>query len=54
MADPVLFDFAVPDELLQEVVAKSSDPDVVAALERLAAKHGPRFAPDEGWKTLKP
>ncbi|MGD0391446.1 MAG: ATP-binding protein [Acidimicrobiales bacterium] len=33
MADPVLFDFAVPDELLQEVVAKSSDPDVVAALD---------------------
>ena len=33
MADPVLFDFAVPDELLQEVVAKSSDPEVVAALD---------------------
>ena len=33
MADPVLFDFAVPDELLQEAVAKSSDPEVVAALD---------------------
>ena len=33
MADPVLFDFAVPDELLQEVVAKSKDPEVVAALD---------------------
>ncbi len=33
MADPVLFDFAVPDELLQEVVAKSNDPEAVAALD---------------------
>ena len=30
MADQVLFDFAVPDELLEEVVAKSRDPDVIA------------------------
>ena len=28
--------------------------DVVSALERLTAKHGPRFAPDDGWKTLTP
>jgi 3-hydroxyacyl-CoA dehydrogenase/enoyl-CoA hydratase/3-hydroxybutyryl-CoA epimerase len=27
--------------------------EVVAALERLTAQHGPRFAPDEGWKALK-
>jgi ABC-type branched-subunit amino acid transport system ATPase component/sugar phosphate permease len=33
MADQVLFDFAVPDELLKEVVAKSSDPETVAALD---------------------
>src|ERR1700722_6851603 len=33
MADKVQFDFAVPEELLQEVVAKTSDPEVVAALE---------------------
>jgi ABC-type branched-subunit amino acid transport system ATPase component/sugar phosphate permease len=33
MADQVLFDFAVPDELLQEVVAKSRDPHAVAALD---------------------
>jgi ABC-type branched-subunit amino acid transport system ATPase component/sugar phosphate permease len=33
MADQVLFDFAVPDELLQEVVAKSRDPETVAALD---------------------
>ncbi len=33
MADQVLFDFAVPDELLKEVVAKSRDPDTVAALD---------------------
>jgi ABC-type branched-subunit amino acid transport system ATPase component/MFS family permease len=32
MADQVQFDFAVPDELLQEVVAKSGDPEVVADL----------------------
>ena len=31
MADQVLFDFAVPDELLKEVVAKSRDPEAVAA-----------------------
>jgi len=30
MPDQVLFDFAVPDELLEEVVAKSRDPEVVA------------------------
>ncbi len=33
MADQVVFDFAVPDELLKEVVAKSSDPETVAALD---------------------
>jgi ABC-type branched-subunit amino acid transport system ATPase component/sugar phosphate permease len=33
MADQPLFDFAVPDELLREVVAKKSDPETVAALE---------------------
>ena len=33
MADKVQFDFAVPEELLQEVVAKTSDPEVVAALD---------------------
>ncbi len=33
MADSVLFDFAVPDELLKEVVAKSGTPEVVADLE---------------------
>jgi len=33
MADQVMFDFAVPDELLKEVVAKSSDPETVAALD---------------------
>lgn len=32
MADQVLFDFAVPDELLQEVVAKSREPEAVADL----------------------
>src|SRR5665213_500797 len=32
MADPVAFDFAVPDELLQEVVAKSRNPEAVADL----------------------
>ncbi len=32
MADQVVFDFAVPDELLKEVVAKSSNPDAVADL----------------------
>ena len=32
MADQVQFDFAVPDELLQEVVAKSGNPEVVADL----------------------
>jgi 3-hydroxyacyl-CoA dehydrogenase/enoyl-CoA hydratase/3-hydroxybutyryl-CoA epimerase len=26
--------------------------EVTAALDRLAAKHGPRFAPDEGWKAM--
>jgi ABC-type branched-subunit amino acid transport system ATPase component/sugar phosphate permease len=30
MGDAPLFDFAVPDDLLKEVVAKTSDPDVVA------------------------
>src|SRR6202046_2643923 len=33
MADQPLFDFAVPDELLREVVAKKSDPETIAALE---------------------
>ena len=33
MADKVQFDFAVPEELLQEVVAKTSDPEVIAALD---------------------
>jgi ABC-type branched-subunit amino acid transport system ATPase component/MFS family permease len=33
MADPVLFDFAVPDELLKEAVAKSRDPAAIAALD---------------------
>jgi ABC-type branched-subunit amino acid transport system ATPase component/sugar phosphate permease len=33
MADEALFDFAVPDELLKEVVARSNDPKVVAALD---------------------
>ncbi len=33
MADQVLFDFAVPEELLKEVVAKSRDPEAVAALD---------------------
>ena len=33
MADQVLFDFAVPEELLKEVVAKSRDPGAVAALD---------------------
>ena len=32
MADQVLFDFAVPDELLQEAVAKSRDPEAIADL----------------------
>jgi ABC-type branched-subunit amino acid transport system ATPase component/sugar phosphate permease len=32
MADQVVFDFAVPDELLKEVVAKSSNPEAVADL----------------------
>jgi ABC-type branched-subunit amino acid transport system ATPase component/sugar phosphate permease len=32
MPDQVLFDFAVPDELLQEAVAKSRDPEVIADL----------------------
>ena len=32
MTDQALFDFAVPDELLQEVVAKSKDPEVIADL----------------------
>jgi len=32
MDDQVLFDFAVPDELLQEVVAKSADPEAIADL----------------------
>src|SRR5271156_3042960 len=32
MPDKVLFDFAVPDELLQEAVAKSRDPEVIADL----------------------
>ena len=27
--------------------------DVVAALERLAGEHGPRFAPDAGWQALR-
>jgi ABC-type branched-subunit amino acid transport system ATPase component/MFS family permease len=30
MADQALFDFAVPDELLEEVVAKSRDPEAIA------------------------
>src|SRR3984957_20280167 len=33
MADKVQFDFAVPEELLQEVVAKSSNPGDIAALD---------------------
>ncbi len=33
MADQVLFDFAVPEELLKEVVAKSRDPRAVASLD---------------------
>jgi ABC-type branched-subunit amino acid transport system ATPase component/sugar phosphate permease len=33
MTDQVVFDFAVPEELLKEVVAKSRDPQAVAALE---------------------
>ena len=33
MADQVVFDFAVPEELLKEVVAKSRDPQAVAALD---------------------
>ena len=33
MADQVVFDFAVPEELLKEVVAKSRDPETVAALD---------------------
>ena len=33
MADQVLFDFAVPDELLKEAVAKSGKPEVIAALD---------------------
>ena len=32
MADQVVFDFAVPDELLKEVVAKSRTPEAVADL----------------------
>ncbi len=32
MADQVVFDFAVPDELLQEVVAKTGNPELVADL----------------------
>src|SRR5580704_14892090 len=32
MTDQVVFDFAVPDELLKEVVAKSSNPEAVADL----------------------
>ncbi len=35
MADQVVFDFAVPDELLQEVVAKSSNPEAVADLSAM-------------------
>jgi 3-hydroxyacyl-CoA dehydrogenase/enoyl-CoA hydratase/3-hydroxybutyryl-CoA epimerase len=27
--------------------------DIVATLERLSAQHGPRFAPDAGWQTLR-
>ena len=33
MADQVVFDFAVPEELLKEVVAKSRDPRAVASLD---------------------
>ena len=33
MTDQVVFDFAVPDELLKEVVGKSRDPKAVAALD---------------------
>jgi ABC-type branched-subunit amino acid transport system ATPase component/sugar phosphate permease len=33
MADEALFDFAVPDELLKEVVSRSNDPVVEAALD---------------------
>jgi ABC-type branched-subunit amino acid transport system ATPase component/sugar phosphate permease len=33
MTDQVAFDFAVPEELLKEVVAKSRDPKAVAALD---------------------
>ena len=32
MTDQVVFDFAVPDELLKEVVAKSSNPEAIADL----------------------
>ena len=28
-------------------------PQIVARLEELAAKHGPRFKPDEGWSALR-
>ncbi len=35
MADQVVFDFAVPDELLKEVVAKSSNPEAVADLSAM-------------------
>ncbi|HEY2215400.1 MAG TPA: MFS transporter, partial [Acidimicrobiales bacterium] len=33
MSDEPLFDFAVPDDLLKEVVAKSRDPETVAEVE---------------------
>ena len=28
-------------------------PAIVARLEELAARHGPRFTPDEGWAALR-
>ncbi len=35
MADQVLFDFAVPDELLEEVVAKSRDSEAIADIDMM-------------------
>ena len=35
MTDEPLFDFAVPDDLLREVVAKTRDPEAVAGVEMM-------------------